>query len=98
MLFTELRPWHIPEEQRQNLIRLAPLRAMNNWVINASRRFDQRQLPKKVDEAAENLKEYVEMMEGLRGDTSVEDMHDRCRQSFIKVLEHIADLKVKLEL
>ena len=94
----ELRPWHIPEEQRQNLIRLVPLRAMNNWMMNASRIFDDRMLPRRVDEAAQSIKEYCEMMEGKHVGMGVEDMHERCRKSFVNLLEYVADLKARLQL
>ena len=67
-------------------------------MMNASRQFDDRNLPRRVDEAAENLKQYVEMMEGQHGGMSVEDMHQRCRESFVKLLEHVANLKVKFQL
>ena len=65
-------------------------------MMNASRQFDEKQFPKIVDEAAENLKQYVEMLEKpvLGG----QDMHERCRFSFVKVLEYVANLKVKFQL
>ncbi|MBA7471694.1 hypothetical protein ES703_102892 [subsurface metagenome] len=66
--------------------------------IDAVKAFDDINLPRRVDEAAENLKQYVEMMEGHHGGIDVEDMHQRCRESFVKLLENVANLKVKFQL
>ena len=95
-ILTELYPSYDTSTQRENLTRLAPLRAVNNWMMNASPQFDDKQLPRLVDATAQNLKEYLEMLNrpGLGG----QDIHERCRESFIKLLECVANLKVKFQL
>lgn len=100
-LLVELSPSENGYNGRQNLIHLAPLRAMNKWVMDASRKFagdDKKRLLKKVDEAAENLEQYCEMLEGTRQRSGVVQKHEQCRKDFSEVLERIADLKVKLQL
>ena len=94
-LFTK---WALMDEPRQKSERLAPLKAMNNWAMNASREFDEKKLPRLVDKAAENLKQYTEWLEGGRTIAEPIDFHEQCRQSFVGVLERIANLKVKLRL
>jgi len=95
-LFTTLALTSPPSER---LVNLAPLRAMNNWVMNASRQFgEEKDLCRLVDKAAENLKQYNEWLEGTRPIDDPIKLHEQCRQSFLKVLERVADLKVKLQL
>ncbi len=78
--------------------RLAPLRAVNNWVMNASREFDEPKLPRLVDTAAENLKQCTDWLEGDRSIENPVDLFEQCRHSLVKVLECIANLKVELRL
>lgn len=95
-LLTEIQPSYDASQQRENLVSLAPLRAENNWMMNASRQFDEKQLPRIVDEAAENLKQYVEMLE--KPTLGGADIHEQCRKSFVKLIEYIANLKVKVQI
>jgi hypothetical protein len=102
-LFVEFQsfPLHITGAQRQYRIYLAPLKAMNKWVMDASRTFaedDKKALLKKVDEAAENLKQYYEVLEGKLPGEGIDQRRIQCLESFAEVLERIADVKVKLRL
>ena len=96
--------WLVPIDQiemRRIRPHLKPLSALNKWVMDASRIFagdDKKALLKKVDEAAENLKQYCEVLEGKFSSEGMAQRHDQCLKSFTEVLERIADLKVKLQL
>ena len=88
-------------ETRKSLTLLAPLRAMNKWMMDASRIFaedDKKALLKKVDEAAENLKQYCKVLERELSSEGIDWRHDHCITLFTEVLERIADLKVKLKM
>lgn len=97
-LLTELNASNFEHERNKILACLAPLRAVNNWMMNASRKFDERELPRRVDEAAQNLKEYVEDLKRYPSGGAGSKLHERCQQSFVKVIEHVANLKAKLQL
>jgi hypothetical protein len=95
-LFTKISLGSKPSER---LIHLAPLEAMNNWIMNASRQFgEEKDLVRLVDNAAENLKQYTAWLEGTRPVDKPIELHEQCRQSFVKVLERVAHLKVELQL
>jgi len=88
-------------EMRQMRPHLKPLSALNKWVMDASRIFaadDKKALLKKVDEAAENLKQYCEVSEGKLSIEGMAQRYDNCITLFTEVLERITDLKVKLRL
>jgi hypothetical protein len=88
--------------KEESLKVLSPLRAMNKWVMDASRIFaedDKKALLKKVDEAAENLKQYCEVLKkGKLSSEGVIQRYNQCLKSFTEVLERIADVKIKLKL
>lgn len=96
--------WLVPidqSEMKQIRPHLKSLSALNKWVMDASRTFaenDKKALLKKADEAAENLKQYCEVLEGKLSNEAMAQRHDQCLKSFTEVLERIADLKVKLRL
>jgi len=86
---------------------LKPLSAKNKWMMDASRVFaedDKKALLKKVDEAAENLKQYCEVLEKnisgsyLTDEKEMLSRHEGLLKSFNEVLARIADLKIKLQL
>jgi len=96
--------WLVPidrSEMSQIRPHLKPLSALNKWMMDASRTLaedDKKALLKKVDEAAENLKQYCEVLEGKLSSEGMAQRHDQCLKSFTEVLERVADVKVKLKL
>jgi hypothetical protein len=95
-VLAEFPPSVDTNRQRDIFIHIAPLRSINNWMMNASRQLDEIKLVRSVDEAAEKLKQYEKKLENRAIGTDQE--HEECRASLNKVLECIADLKVKLRL
>jgi len=99
-----LTSWPVPvdrHEMKQIRPHLKPLSVLNKWVMDASRVFagdDKKALLKKVDEAAENLKQYCEVLEGMRSSEGLDFKHDHGITLFTEVLGRIADVKVKLQL
>ncbi len=81
--------------------RLKPLSAQNKWMMDSSRIFaedDKKALLKKVDKAAEDVKQFCEVLEGKLQAGDIIQRRDQCLKSFTEVLERIADAKVKLHL
>lgn len=84
-------------DRERSLRILAPLQARNKWVMDASREFaqeDEKRLLKKVDEAAENIKQCVEVFEGKLSGGDYMQRHEQCLTSMTGVLEGVANLKV----
>jgi len=80
---------------------LKSLTAQNKWMMDASRIFaedDKKALLKKVDKAAEELKQLCEVLEGKFPAGNIIQRRNQCLKSFTEVLERIADVKVKLKL
>ncbi len=67
-------------------------------MMNAARVFDDNKSPKLVDTAAEELRQYIVAMEEENKDIDLSKKHEQCRKAFVKVLEHVAALKVELQL
>jgi hypothetical protein len=96
MLYTDGRNWTVEVYPQ-----LKSLSAQNKWMMDASRIFaedDKKALVKKVDEVAEELKQFCQVLEGKLPVSDIIQRRDRCLKSFTEVLERVADVKVKLHL